>query len=181
MRTRPTQHSSALQYGNSSRQPRTSPLTAQQQQQSQQEEHGQRRESVVTSTHKFTRPSFSTLDLLLRSSIFLLFYVLMIGILIMQICQVPYRLRPLRSKTGQLRFGTTTTCTRKSTSPSIPIGLARPFLHPHRIPDPAPISLSLDSSRLHYSFVPFRFTIVYADPRVWMHSTAMRPLHPLRP
>jgi hypothetical protein len=96
-------------------------------------------------------------------------------------CQVPYRLRHLQSRTDQFRFGTMTTCTRKSTSPSIPIGLARPFLHPHWIPDPAPIPLSLDSSHLHYSFVPFRFTVAYADPRVWMCSTATCPLRPLRP
>jgi hypothetical protein len=96
-------------------------------------------------------------------------------------CQVSYRLRHLRSSTGQLRFGTTTTCTGKPTSPSIPIGLARTVLHPHRIPDPATISLSLDSSRLHYSLVPFRFTVAYADPRVWMRSTAtLASLAPLK-
>jgi hypothetical protein len=96
-------------------------------------------------------------------------------------CQVPYRLRHLRSSTGQLRFGTTTTRAGKPTSPSIPIGLARTVLHPHRIPDPATISLSLDSSRLHYSLVPFRFTVAYADPRVWMRSTAtLASLAPLK-
>jgi hypothetical protein len=93
-------------------------------------------------------------------------------------CQVLYWLQPLQSKTGQLWFGTTTTCTRKSLSPTIPIRLTRPFLHPHRIPNPAPISLSLDSSRLHYSFVPFRITLANADPRVWMHPIAMHPLFP---
>jgi hypothetical protein len=70
------------------------------------------------------------------------------------VCQVPYRLRLLWSKTGQLRFGTATTSTRKLSSPSIPIG-PLPTLHPSPSDSrPFPIPIKPSTIPLHYLSIP---------------------------